>query len=280
MSRLRRLLSKAGGPGQAIATDPAGYRLKASTETLDLLQFRALIVDARAAVGAGRHEQARERYRTALGLWRGPALAGIDRPAIRRAATALDEERAQALEERIDLALGASGELISELTDLIQRYPYRERLHAALMIALYRADRRADALAAYQRIRQILVNELGQEPGPALRDLHHRILIADDTLRPRKPNRSAEPARSASCLPRTLQDFTGREADLAWLVEAASRADPYAPLVLAIDGMPGVGKTSLVLRVAHELAPNTRMGSSSSTCTATASIALWIRRSH
>jgi DNA-binding SARP family transcriptional activator len=143
MSRLRRLLAKAGVPGQIVATNPAGYRLGANTETLDLLEFRAFVADARAAAGAGQHERASDRYRAALGLWRGPALAGIERPAIRRAAAAIDEERTQALEERIDvdLELGASGELIGELTDLIQQYPYRERLHAALIVALYRADR-------------------------------------------------------------------------------------------------------------------------------------------
>lgn len=257
MSRLRRLLARADARSQPIATDPAGYRIRASTETLDLLQFRALVADARAAASAGHHEQARDRYRAALGLWRGPALAGIDRPTVRRAATALDEERAQALEERIDveLAVGASGELVGELTDLIQRYPYRERLHAALMIALYRADRQADALAAYQRIRQNLVTDLGQEPGPVLRELHHRILIGDDALRPRSSGRGRG-AQAATCLPRAIPDFTGRKADLAWLLEKASEADAFAPVVLAIDGMPGVGKTSLAIRAAHELAPS------------------------
>jgi DNA-binding SARP family transcriptional activator len=259
VSRLRKHLTEGGLPGQVLVTDPAGYRLRADANAVDLLEFRALVVEARAAAVDQRRAEARNRYRAALALWRGPALAGIDRPAVRRAAAGLDEERARALEEciEVELALGGAGELVSELTDLVHEYPYRESLHAALMLALYRADRQADALAAYQRIRRTLVAELGQEPAPALRELHQRILSGDQTLRSARAGDAAGPdppsPTAGHCLPRTLDDFTGRHADLAWLLETASQPDPYAPLVLAIDGMPGVGKTSLAVRAAHLL---------------------------
>jgi hypothetical protein len=99
------------------------------------------------------------------------------------------------------------------------------------------------------------VTELGQEPGPALRQLHQRILIGDESLMPDHGHPSTAPtAKAGRCLPRTIEDFTGRETELAWLDDAATNPDPYAPLILAIDGMPGVGKTSLAVRAAHLLA--------------------------
>lgn len=257
VSRLRRRLGEAGG--QAIVTEPAGYRLRADAHDVDLLEFRELVSTARAATREGRQEAARASYQAALDLWRGPALADIDRDELHSTADSLEEERVAVLEERIELelALGLGGELVSELTELVHRYPYRERLHAARMLALYRAGRQADALAAYQQVRQRLVADLGQEPGPGLRELHRRLLAGDASLRPVAPGsvevRPAGPQRH--CLPRTIADFTGREADLAWLTSAADQADPYAPLVLTIDGMPGAGKTSLAVRAAHLLAP-------------------------
>jgi hypothetical protein len=241
-----------------IVTDPAGYRLVVDDpRQVDLLAFRDLVDRARAAAGARLAEQARRHYRDALGLWRGPALAGIGSPTVRRLAAGLDEEHLRAREECLDLELSmdAGGELVPELTDLCQRHPYREALHRALMLTLFRAGRQADALAAYQRVRTQLVTELGQEPGPALRQLHQRILIGDESLMPDHGHPSTAPAAQAGrCLPRTIGDFTGRETELAWVDDAATNPDPYAPLILAIDGMPGVGKTSLAVRAAHLLA--------------------------
>jgi DNA-binding SARP family transcriptional activator len=251
VSRLRKQFAGVGSP--VINTEPDGYRLLADGATVDVLEFRGLANQARVAANAGRRDEARDRYRTALALWRGPALACIDRGTVREAAAGLDEERAQVLEECIDLelALGGAGELVSELTELVRQHPYRERLHGALMLALYRADRQAEALAAYQRIRRTLVAELGQEPGLVLRELHQRILTGDEALRP--VGEDDAPSARSNHLPRTLNDFTGRDAELAWLVETASLADPYGSLVIAIDGMPGVGKTSLAVRAAHVL---------------------------
>jgi DNA-binding SARP family transcriptional activator/tetratricopeptide (TPR) repeat protein len=269
LSRLRKRLAEGGIPGDVIVTEPDGYRLRVRLDAVDLLEFRNLVAQARAAARDHRPEDARGRYRAALRLWRGPALAGTDRGRLRQAATSLDEERTQALIECIDIefALGGGSELVGELTDLVHQHPYRERLHAALMLALYRADRQADALAAYQRIRQALVTELGQDPGPALRQLHQRILGGDPSLlpgagqpdSPHQPlpashSRPHQPLPASHCLPRTVDDFTGREADLAWLLELAEPADPHASTVAVIDGMPGVGKTSLAVRAAHLLA--------------------------
>lgn len=261
VSRLRRRLARGGFPNHVIITDPDGYRSQVDVEMVDLLEFRSMVSEARTATQAGHPVEARDRYRAALALWRGPALAGIEHQAARRAATSLEEERVQASIECIDLelTLGGAGELVGELTSLVDQHPYWEKLHAGLMLALYRADRQADALAAYQRVRRMLVDELGQEPGPELRDLHQRILTSDGSLLHGTVRSSAADVGSPAgnqCLPRTVDDFTGRESDLRWLLETAAEVDSYASPVLAIDGMPGVGKTTLAVRAAHLLRPD------------------------
>lgn len=254
--RLRRRLANAGLPEQ-IVTDEAGYELRVDADSVDLSRFRRLVTDARSAAKQDRLHDAVDGYLAALRLWRGPAMAGVDSPLVRNAAAILDEEHVQAAEEciGIELELGRAGELVAKLTDLVSRYPYRETLHGTLMLALYRAGRPADALAAYQRARRVLVDEVGTEPGTELRDLHHRILQDDVTLvrhaTPQASNGgSAAPGRH--CLPRAVDDFTGRPDAVARLVDAATNGGDST--VLAIDGMAGVGKTTLAVHVAHQLA--------------------------
>jgi DNA-binding SARP family transcriptional activator len=247
--QLRRLLAAAGHPQGVIVTVPDGYRLAPDGVSLDLLEFRALVSEARRAAAGRDQHLARDRYRQALALWRGPALAGLDRDPVRHAAEALDEQRRQVQTEgiEVELALGGAGELVAELTDLVHRYPYQESLHHALMLALYRAGRQVDALAAYQHARTLLVTELGQEPGPALRELQRRILAGDATLLPATV--APTPAPTRRCLPVAVGDFTGRRSDLAWLLTAGEQGS-----LVAIDGMAGIGKTTLALHAAHRLA--------------------------
>jgi DNA-binding SARP family transcriptional activator/tetratricopeptide (TPR) repeat protein len=251
--QLRRTLAVAGHPQEVIVTEPAGYRLSTASVQVDLREFRGLVTAARKAIADDNLRQAREHYRQALALWRGPALGDLPRDRLRPAAAALDEERQQVLTERIDLelSLGGGGELVAELTDLVHRYPYQEGLHRARMLALYRGGRQADALAAYQHARTLLVAELGQEPGPPLRELHRQILAGDPHLT--LPGSGARTPRRC-CLPRAVSDFTGRRGDLAWLLTAAAPAGGSSR-VLAVDGMPGIGKTALALHAAHLLSP-------------------------
>lgn len=173
VSQLRRRLTEPGEAGITIVTEPAGYRLQIDPQQVDAYRFRELVTEARRAVANGQHQEARQRYRSAVGLWRGPALAGIDSDLVRELADALDQERAQALEEclKVELALGGAGELVGELTELVHRYPYRERLRGALMRALYRAGRPADALAAYRQARRLFQDELGTDPGEDLQQI-------------------------------------------------------------------------------------------------------------
>jgi DNA-binding SARP family transcriptional activator/Tfp pilus assembly protein PilF len=261
VSRIRKQLANAGDSRRIVITDPAGYRASVDPPDLDLAEFRRLRDDARSAADQA---QAAGQYRAALGLWRGPALAGFDSELVRQAAVALDEEHVQALEECLDaeLAIGRAGELVPELTELVRQHPFREKLHANLMLALYRAGRQADALAAYRHARGLFEEELGAAPGDELEQLHRAILNRDPSLTP-KP-RQAEPlaaAPSASPVPRELPapvvGFTGRAAALkaldTGLIDDSS--DIVAPVVIsAVAGTAGVGKTALAVQWAHRVA--------------------------
>jgi DNA-binding SARP family transcriptional activator len=255
VSRLRKRLA---GLGRVIVTEPDGYRAVVDAGDLDLLEFRRLIAAARADVAEGRYEEAATVYRAGLALWRGPALAGIDGHAVPRAAATLDEERVQALEERLaaELSAGAGGELVAELTELVGSYPMRERLHRGLMLALYRAGRQADALATYRRARELLQDELGVEPGTELQELHRAILNRDRAI----DGASTVPAQPAGPVPRQLPSdvagFSGRTGPLKALDELlARRSETTGPVVIsAIAGTAGIGKTALAVHWAHGVA--------------------------
>lgn len=271
VSQLRRRLTSAGIPADAIATEPDGYRLVGDPRQVDAHEFRARVAQARAAAAAGQRQQASDHYRSAIGLWRGPALSGVESDELRRVATALDEERFRAIEECIDveLALGAGGQLVAELTDLATQHPYREGLHGALMRALYRAGRPAEALAAFRRARRLLREELGTEPGEQLQQLHRAILNRDRTLAAPAPapapalaSTPAPAAEAAPVVPRELpvevSAFVGRTAETARIREILVATGPTArrrPPVVVLYGPGGVGKSALAVRVGHELAP-------------------------
>jgi tetratricopeptide (TPR) repeat protein len=144
--------------------------------------------------------------------------------------------------------------VIGELRRLVAENPLREHLYALLMLALYQDGRQGEALAAYQQARQTLVEEVGTEPGAELRRLHQQILTGDPSLTPASQSRPAADGAAAATrtLPRDTPSFTGREAELAELAEAA--AGPVLGIE-AIGGMAGVGKTALAVHVAHRLAP-------------------------
>jgi DNA-binding SARP family transcriptional activator len=178
VSRLRRSLDDPRLAQSVIESTPGGYRLPITSETLDLAVFEARVDQARIARSAGDTAQASALLRAALTLWRGYPLAGVHGQFVERERERLDQLRLAVLEERIalDLELGRGEDLVSELTGLVNAHPFRERLLELLMLALYRASRQADALHEYQRIRALLSQELGIEPGPRLRALHQQIL--------------------------------------------------------------------------------------------------------
>ena len=179
VSELRKAL-----PEGTLVTHPSGYRLELAPAQVDSLRFERLVVEGRQALAAKEPARVAEMLREALALWRGAALADFAYEPFAQAEIArLEELRRDAIELRIeaDLALGRD-DLVAELEALVAAEPLRERLRAQLMLALYRAGRQADALAAYRDARETLVEELGIEPGPELRELEAAILRQDATL--------------------------------------------------------------------------------------------------
>jgi DNA-binding SARP family transcriptional activator len=179
VSQLRKAL------GPVIATRPPGYELELAPDRVDVNRFTRLAQEGRAALAGEDPVAAEGALREALALWRGPALADfLYEPFAQNEIARLEDLRTVALEERIaaDLALGRHAELVSELEALVQAQPLRERPRAQLMLALYRSGRQADALAAYRAARETLVEELGIDPGPELRELEAAILRQDDSL--------------------------------------------------------------------------------------------------
>ncbi len=179
VSQLRKAL------GPVIATRAPGYLLELEPERVDAYRFTRLAQEGRAAIEGGEPEAAEVALREALALWRGPALADfLYEPFAQTQIARLEELRTVVFEERIeaDLALGRHVELVSELEALVQAERLRERPRAQLMLALYRSGRQADALAAYRDARETLVEELGIDPGPELKELEAAILRQDDSL--------------------------------------------------------------------------------------------------
>ena len=187
VSRLRKALAGEGGGdgGDVVVTRPGGYQLQIDLEQLDAHRFERLLAEGNGELAADRPERALAALDEAVSLWRGPPLADLAYEPFVQAETArLDDLRVAAFEQLIEakLALGRHVEVVGQLEALIDEHPFRERLHGQLMLALYRADRQADALQAYQEARRKLVEELGIEPGERLRELERAILAQDPAL--------------------------------------------------------------------------------------------------
>jgi DNA-binding SARP family transcriptional activator len=177
-------LRKALG-SERIRTHAPGYVLELAPDELDLHRFERLVQKGRELRASGDPAGAAAALREALGLWKGRPLADFTfEPFAQTEIPRLEELRLEALEERVDaeLALGRGSELVAELEALVAEHPYRERLRGQLMLALYRAGRQADALAAYQETRKLLVEKLGVEPSPALQRLEGAILRQEPAL--------------------------------------------------------------------------------------------------
>ncbi len=196
VSRLRKTLEPAAA-GPVVLARRGAYLLRAASERIDVCRFERLAGEGRRALAANAPGRAGGHLREALALWRGAPLADVgDEPFARAEIARLEELRAGVLEDRIeaDLALGRHVELVSELEALTAAFPLRERLHQQRMIALYRCGRQAEALAAYQAARRMLVDELGIEPGPGLKRVERAILEQDVWLEPPGPPAVALPA--------------------------------------------------------------------------------------
>jgi DNA-binding SARP family transcriptional activator/WD40 repeat protein len=258
--RLRRDLSALAGPRDVIVTDGVGYRLSVSSVTIDSDCFHRDLQHGTQALASGDAEAAYRHLDAALAWWRGEAYAEFpDAPFARAERLRLAELRAVAFERRFEAALrlGRGASLVGEIESRLVLDPYRERLWEQLMVALYRAGRQADALAAYHRVRAVLVDGLGVEPGPDLQRMEQRVLAHDESLRaghgqvdiagapPEQP--SADTVPVCPYLGLTGYDesdsalFTAREHVTARLLGRL-----LATRLLVVTGDSGVGKSSIV----------------------------------
>jgi YVTN family beta-propeller protein len=245
-------LRKQLGDG-VLETRAPGYRIVLASRSLDLAEFERLSEEARAAP----LPQSVEVRRRALRLWRGPPLADVELEGPGRHALArLAELRLATQIEQIDaeLALGRHAQIVGEVEALAALHPYQERLHAQLMLALYRSGRQADALEAYRRLRSRLDEELGLQPGQELRDLEAAILRQDESLDVRAAS-GAPPtsARDAPAAPQEAPEVRGRitrrrallgagmvvGVGFAALALALLRGDP-APIVVPADSVAAI----------------------------------------
>ncbi len=271
VARLRAALDDPlGGDGVRIVTAGSGYVLHAERSSVDAEQFRQMAGRAR----AGTAEERAGLLRAALALWRGPPLVDIASYRLRaRVCRDLEELRLLAHEDCIaaELDLGRHAELVAELHGLTDAHPYRERLRALLMLALYRAGRQVEALEVFRSTRALLVDELGMEPTVRLQRLHQVMLHADERLariteaelgqladatvvrtRPWEVTR-----RIPRELPADVAGFTGRAEQLKALDELlpGDRGAAAVPVVIsAIAGAAGAGKTALAVHWAHRVA--------------------------
>ncbi|WP_151775680.1 AfsR/SARP family transcriptional regulator [Streptomyces abyssomicinicus] len=185
VSQLRKLLADPDVDDNPILTQPPGYLIRVPCGDLDLNVFRRLTQQGRAHVRAQRYEEATVALQSALDLLHGEELDRLQGGSITTGfVTWLKEVRLESLEMLIEsnLALGRHRESVSTLQSLTARYPLHEAFYRQLMIALYRSDRRAEALRTYQTARNTLRAELGLDPCAALFELQHAILLADDRL--------------------------------------------------------------------------------------------------
>jgi DNA-binding SARP family transcriptional activator len=280
---LRKILDPGRRPreaGTVLTSTAAGYTLRLGPEGLDSDDFEGLLARARAHRGEGYLPGAERDLRTALGLWRGTALAGVPGPHAEAERTRLNELKLAAASEHADvlIALGRAEEAIPELTMMTAEHPLREHARAMLMIALYRCGRQADALAVYADARATLAAELAIEPGPELARVHQQVLDMDKVLSgtataqqapaggpapaaagaavpppPATPaGVRAEEAQVPAQLPLEVAGFTGRRGELERLAGLLPADEPGTVPVALITGMAGVGKTALAIRFARQ----------------------------
>ena len=244
VSHLRRALS---GSPLAIESRRPGYVLLAPADAIDVSRFERLVEQAREAVSGARPEDATALLTEALGLWRGAVLSDFAyEPFAEGEIARLENLRMVAVELRVEaeLALGRHADLVGQLETLVAEHPLRESLRGLLMRALHGCGRRAEALRVFREARELLVEELGIEPGADLQRLEQAILL-EDAGGDGGPARPPPPGN----LPAATTSFVGRDLELR---EVAAHLTRHR--LVTLTGPGGIGKTRLAVEVASELA--------------------------
>ena len=244
---------------QVLVTRSPGYLLRVGADDLDALRLERLVSQGRQALAAGDAPVAAARFRVALELWRGPALADFTgQPFATTEIDRLEQLRLVAVEGRVEaeLAMGRHAELIGELEALVAEHPLREGLRAQLMLALYRSGRQADALAVYRETRELLTGELGLEPDDRLTQLEQAVLQHAPELDWQPERVGARPAVTATInrqvhLP-PVNFLVGREREMAELRGALAEVRAGHGRMVLVAGEPGIGKTRLARELSEE----------------------------
>lgn len=266
ISYLRKMLTS----DLQLETRPSGYMLVAERQAVDALRLRDLVSQARSSDA----RSAVNLLRSALGLWRGPALADVQVSELQTAAVALEEVRLGALESLAGhlIHLNKAEEVIADLTTALHLHPLRESLVRAQMLSLFSVGRQADALTLYDATRRALVEMQGVDPSPQLQAAY-QLVLKNEPIVVRQvdaevpgggsPGTAAAPqaapprrAPSPAQLPRHVAGFVGRTAELDWMDKVAVEAETGDRGVMVVVGPAGVGKTSLVTRWANNVAGN------------------------
>ncbi|MCZ2828879.1 BTAD domain-containing putative transcriptional regulator [Modestobacter sp. VKM Ac-2986] len=254
VSRLRAALAAADPAGEVaqLTTGDGGYQVRVPDDAVDVRLAELGVSRARELVHGGDRAAARSVLRDVTGLWAGSPLTGAVGPWVETHERVLTARRAELLEElwELEADLDPAGGVAAELTEGVRAEPLRERRHELLMLVQYRTGRRAAALATYRAARDLLADELGIEPGPALVALHQRVLRDDPALRPRTagPARAVRPAQ----LPPPAGALVGRDELVAELV-AALTAGSGSPR-LALTGLGGTGSSAVAVEAARRVA--------------------------
>lgn len=257
-----------------IHSDQSGYRLEIERASVDVLRFQDLVAQAGRLEEDGDFAAAALLLDDALRQWRGSAFTGITSTVLTNIAVALDEQRLSVAERTGDLHFGLAGTAapIAELVHLVRVYPYREPLRAVVMKLLHLNGRTADAISIFEEGRQTLGSDLGVGVGASLRAAHEYVLTQSPDLpsgsdaglkHPVEKRPEINGGRLESCgyadqnaansLPRDIPEFTGQEDELKQLLSHA-RSDASTVVISAVNGMGGVGKTTLAVHVAHAVA--------------------------
>jgi DNA-binding SARP family transcriptional activator/tetratricopeptide (TPR) repeat protein len=267
LSRLRRRLEETGDPGVRLQHMPAvGYRLVVPPGTVDALEFIRVLSQGHAAAAAGQREQAIELLCAGEAMMRGEPLSGLPGSWAQAARAGLEERHHTATLTRIGLQLEQShpGALVSELRELAGHHPRDEAVAALLMRALHGSGRTGDALDVFTALRQRLDDELGLEPHQAIKQVH-RLILRDElnagsiqrpvaTVATVTPVAPPATASAVDTLERDPPGFVGRRHDLDTLwSQILPQLEAEQSVLCVIDGMAGVGKTTLALHLAHRL---------------------------
>jgi predicted ATPase/DNA-binding SARP family transcriptional activator len=247
--QISRLRGRLGEGGALVCHRSPGYALEVDPQAIDSRRFEEHLRRARVALGRDDPEHASAELKAALALWRGEALADYRSDEFAQGEIArLEELRLEAIEEQVaaQLAAGGGEDLVGELQASVAEHPLRERLRGQLMVALYRAGRQAEALETMREGRQLLVDELGLEPGPALRRLERMILAHDAGLTAGRPG-----AGLVGRLPAPANETIGRGGELAEIGELLVQSDVR---LVTLVGPSGVGKTRLALEAGRAAA--------------------------